>query len=266
MLGEHAFGAAWDRAAPHTLYRAAIRLFQGGHPRYQAFDTVYHDLEHTLRVTLCWMRMFCGCRRQQVDPQLDIDWCITGLAAALFHDSGYLKVRGDKDGTGAKHTAIHERRSAIIAAEILGELDWNAARVQSVQRAISATGANQTLEKIAFHSATERRIGLMLCSADFLAQMSDPAYPEKLSRLFAEFTEAKAANPKPPEGMVFNNVGEMLAQTPTFWRTFVLPRLEGACAGLYHYLREPWPDGPNPYVEQAEANVARIDAGLRARV
>ncbi|MCB1128842.1 MAG: hypothetical protein KDM81_20260, partial [Verrucomicrobiae bacterium] len=51
---------------------------------------------------------------------------------------------------------------------------------------------------------------------------------------------------------------ELVSKTPEFWDNYVRPRIDGVFGGLYRYLANPYPDGPNPYLERIEANIARI--------
>ena len=42
-----------------------------------------------------------------------------GMLAILMHDTGYLKKRGDNEGTGAKYTLTHVDRSIQFAGELM---------------------------------------------------------------------------------------------------------------------------------------------------
>lgn len=237
------------------------KLFKGAYPGYQAMDTVYHDLDHTLQATLCWVRLVCNRQRTALQPQMTIRDFEAGLVAILMHDLGYLKDEKDGIGTGAKYTFVHERRSCEIATLILDELGWARAKIFTVQHLILCTGPRAVIDSIPFVNEIERIMGLAVTTADYLGQMSDPAYPEKLAPLFREFEESDNHRGTPKEKRLFQSADEMIAKTPGFWRHIVLPKLTNECGGLFHFLAEPWPNGSNPYMEAVEDNIRRIEDG-----
>ena len=55
-----------------------------------------------------------------------------------------------------------------------------------------------------------------------------------------------------------------MSRTPQFWTGYVLPKITREFQGLYRFLSDPYPDGPNPYLLAAEANIARIQQRLAA--
>src|SRR5204863_5961573 len=98
-----------------TLMNRAFRevelLFAGKHPGYQAIDLRYHDFEHTLQATVCLALLFEGAQESgEIEPLTPRQYELA-MAAVLLHDSGYLKVRSDEGGTGAKYTLTHVLRS-----------------------------------------------------------------------------------------------------------------------------------------------------------
>src|SRR6185437_12793919 len=96
----------------------AIECFTGKYRDYQAVDARYHDFEHTLQGTLCFARLLHGRHRAKAKPLLTQRMFELGLLAILMHDTGYLKQRGDTEGTGAKYTVTHVDRSADFAAQL----------------------------------------------------------------------------------------------------------------------------------------------------
>jgi hypothetical protein len=48
------------------------------------------------------------------------------------------------------------------------------------------------------------------------------------------------------------------AKTPKFWEGYVRPKLERDFGGLYRFLNDPYPSGPNYYLDRVEANIARL--------
>src|SRR5205823_4216801 len=99
-------------------------------------------------------------------------------------------------------------------------------------------------------------------TADLLGQMAADDYLEKLPVLYSEFAEA-AEFCKESSAWVasFTSMTDMVNKTPVFWSGYVLPKLKGDFGGLYRFLDDPYPSGPNWYVERVEANMNRIRQG-----
>src|SRR3954471_2989920 len=67
-------------------------LFEGRFPGYLACDTLYHDIRHTLDMTLAMARLIDGHERASAQPErLGARRAMLGVLVALLHDSGYLK-------------------------------------------------------------------------------------------------------------------------------------------------------------------------------
>ena len=121
---ESIFASLFPEADGRFIARAfgwTEQCFSGKYPGYQAIDARYHDLEHTLQGTLCLARLLCGRHFAGAVPVLTPGMFELGLLAILMHDAGYLKVHGDDQGTGAKYTLTHVRRSAEFARIFLTE-------------------------------------------------------------------------------------------------------------------------------------------------
>ena len=242
------------------LMQAVHELYQGNIPPYQASDMAYHDLEHTLQVTLCWSRMFHALKEHRREFPVGYPDFLLGVAACLLHDTGYLKESNDPSGTGAKYVLIHEHRSCQISRRFLMTLDWPDSAISVVQRMIASTGPRAVIDGIPYITPTEKILAQMLATADFLAQMSDPAYLDKLPSLFKEFEEFDRLRGLSQTERPFPNLDTLISSTPQFWYQFVLPRLRGDYSGVYKLLNNPWPDGPNVYVQNAEANIEQLQS------
>jgi hypothetical protein len=236
-----------------------IECFTGSYRDYQAVDAQYHDFEHTLQGTLCMVRLLHGRHRAGAQPPLTQRMFQLGLLAILLHDTGYLKKQGDTEGTGAKYTVTHVARSAEFAAELLGEKGFNAAEIKAVQNMIRSTGVEADPTQIPFQSELERIVGFALATADLLGQMAAEDYAEKLPTLYAEFAEA-ASFTKDKNHFVnsFASANDLMERTPEFWNGFVKARLNQDFGGLYRFLNDPYPGGPNYYVQRIEANMQRV--------
>jgi len=248
-----------EQAFMPRVFGWAIECFTGKHQDYQAVDARYHDLEHTMQGTLCLARLLRGRHCAGTQPALTGHMFQIAIIAILFHDTGYLKRRNDPQGTGAKYTVTHVVRSSDFAAAVLGEHGFNNQDIHAVQNMIRCTGINANLAAIPFQSELERVAGFALATADLLGQMSAPDYVEKLPILYSEFAEAaQFTGDKNHFVASFSSAQDLLERTPYFWHELVLPKLEKDFLGLYRFLNEPYPGGPNEYVQRVEANMGRL--------
>ena len=176
----------------HSLYERAfadvVRLHKGDYPGYRASNTAYHDLGHTLTVTLACARLMHGIHMERA--AFTRTHLTIGLLAALFHDVGYIQAADDTEGTGAKYTEVHVDRSVEFVRSYLSGLGLSQRFIRDVENAIRCTDLAQPLDRLAFSSPETRLIGCALGSADILAQMADETYVEKLPKLYLEFEEA----------------------------------------------------------------------------
>ena len=237
----------------------AAECFSGKFPGYQPIDAVYHDFEHTLQGTLCLARLLHGRQAAKAKPEVTQHAFELALLAIFFHDSGYLKKRGDTKGTGAKYTVTHVERSTDFARELLSAKGLATGDIESVRNMIRCTGVNADLTAIPFRDELETTLGCALGTADLLAQMAAPDYVEKLPVLFEEFAEAvQHDGPAAARFAVYRSAEELVYNTPSFWENYVLPKANNDFGKLYVFLNDPYPDGPNPYLQAIERNLARI--------
>jgi hypothetical protein len=236
-----------------------INCFLGNYGDYQGIDARYHDLEHTMQGTLCMARLLHGRQKANAHPPISQRAFKLGLIAILMHDTGYLKRRDDKEGTGAKYTVMHVDRSAEFAAQLLRENQFTSEDVQAVKNMIRCTGLDAVLSVIPFQNETEKIVGHALGTADLLGQMSAEDYVEKLPVLYSEFAEgARHTRDKTHFITMFSSAEDMMRKTPTFWQNYVLPKLTRDFSGLYRFLNDPFPHGPNSYLGHVEANIERL--------
>jgi hypothetical protein len=242
-----------------------FECFTGHYDDYLPVDARYHDFEHTLQGTLCMARLLRGRHLAGARPELSQRIVELGLIAILLHDTGYLKRRDDQEGTGAKYTITHVGRSADFAAALLTKKGFSRADIKAVQNMIQCTGVDTNVSAIPFQADEERLVGFALGSADLLGQMAAEDYVEKLPILYAEFDEAIHFSRNQAHFIAgFANARDLMQKTPLFWEKFVQRKLERDFSGLISFLNEPYPDGPNPYIAQIEANMDRIREQLNA--
>jgi hypothetical protein len=241
------------------IFGWAIDCFTGQYDDYQPIDAQYHDFEHTLQGALCMARLTRGRHEAKAQPAIAQRSFELGMLAILLHDTGYLKKKWDLEGTGAKYTVVHVRRSAEFAAELLGKKGFLPSETQAVQNMIFCTGINAALDKIPFQSEEEKIVGFALGTADLLGQMAADDYVEKLPVLYAEFEEAARFDATKGSGLgMFSSAADLMQKTPGFWEKYVCAKLQSDFGGLYLFLNQPYPGGPNYYVDHIEANIARL--------
>ncbi|HAV62754.1 MAG TPA: hypothetical protein DCY13_10350 [Verrucomicrobiales bacterium] len=241
------------------VFKWILDCFEGRYAEFQAIDARYHDLEHTMQGTLCMVRMLAGRHRSFVTPRINQRLFELGLLGILLHDTGYLKVKGDNDGTGAKYTLVHVNRSCEFAARLLGERQFSGEEIASVQQMIRCTGVNVDLAQIPFQGELTRIVGFCLGSADLLGQMAAADYVDKLPILYSEFEESARYNSgKMASVGMFATAEELISKTPGFWEHYVFPKIERDFHAVYRFLNHPWPDGPNWYLLRIAKNLERI--------
>ena len=56
-----------------------------------------------------------------------------------------------------------------------------------------------------------------------------------------------------------------MQKTPLFWENYVRNKINREFMGVYRFLNDPYPDGPNYYIDRIESNIARLRRELAAR-
>ncbi len=246
-----------DDTTLQRLFTVADRFFTGQQPDYQAVDIKYHDYRHTLQVTVCSTDLLAAhLDYADAKPQLTARHFELCVAAALFHDSGYLKARADYAGTGAKYTYCHVLRSCALAASYLPGCGLSLDEIDLVLGAIRRTGPSPVGTSPRFRNNEEHFLACVVASADYLAQMAAAEYPDELGILYEEFTESDDFVGTPLERRTFKSAPDLATRTPKFWTKIVKPKLEKDFGGVYHLLDTP--DGANPYLDAIERNLALI--------
>lgn len=239
-----------------TAFSDVHRVFEGSYPGYRACDTPYHDLEHTMSVTLATMRMVAGAAYE--DEALGSGTAEAAVLAALFHDIGFIAHTADTVRCGAQLTQGHEERSAAFAASYLRRQGYDESSIRSVSTFIACTSLSSRPSRMRFQSREEQVAAHILGSADLLAQMSDRLYLEKLPLLYLELRDAGIQD--------YASAFELLSRTPGFFRQVAQPRLEqefenaARFAGAYFLWFENQPR--NLYLEYIHKNMEYVPTAL----
>jgi hypothetical protein len=254
------------QCAPAKMARSAealldfvTNLYQGRVDGYQPCDTAFHDFAHTMEATAVVLDLLAAHRdNPQFAPLQESDWLLV-LAAALFHDTGYLKRTGDLDGSGAKYSAIHVGRSCFLAWDLLPDFGFRADDLRQIQNAICATSVSGRMDQLPFHDRSEWLIGAFVATGDMLGQMAALDYPERLPSLYLEFREAETFSRFQNSSVAgCRSLLALLEGTEKFFHLHVLPTLETEWGGVYRLLTDK--TGRNVYLERMRLNVARVSS------
>jgi hypothetical protein len=239
------------------------RLFTGRYPGYKGCDTTYHDMQHTLDMTLAVARLVVGYERS-VEPRdrLGANRAQMAIVTALFHDSGYIRheVRDKDFANGAEFTLYHVSRSADFLRRYMPELGM-AKDVGVASMIVHFTGYELDIDKIELDDPRDIICGHLIGTADLIAQMADRCYLEKCrDRLYKEFVVGGVAveNAKPGEYMVRYKSGkDLLQKTPAFYQQVTRDRLNSKFNRIYRYAEVLY-GGQNPYIDAIRSNITHL--------
>ncbi len=202
-------------------------------------DCPYHDMNHTILVTDVGLTILQG--RQVARGDLTShDW-LQAVVAMLFHDIGYIRqllpqdtaeqsaidpqgkfVQPPKGSSDAFMTPFHVTRGAMFVQSRFG--NDPAIDTQVVMDCIEMTRFPVPADPAYHHTDT---LPGLVRAADLIGQMADPEYRQKLSRLFAEFSETGEA-----ERLGIKNTGELRDGFPEFFYSQVQPYIGSGIAYL----------------------------------
>ncbi len=202
-------------------------------------DAPYHDLNHTINVTLMGQEIIKGkhLREGGVAPR---DW-LHFIISLLCHDIGYIRgiCRNDQDGqyvinadqdtvelvpgaTDAALTPYHVERGKLFVRERFAnnpniDVEIVCANIEYTQFPVPE--ANQSNAGTDFPA--------LLRAADLIGQLGDPSYMRKISALFREFQETGIN-----ERLGYESAAELRAGYPKFFWTMVEPYIDDALRNL----------------------------------
>jgi len=257
-----------DLAPISDAFEHFARLFNGEEPGYFGVDTVYHDRQHSLDITLALARLIVGFERQQESPdtRFGAERAVVGLITGLFHDVGYL--RRESDGAhrnGAEFTRTHVARGAQFIAHYLPTVGLGA-WIPVATEIVHFTGYEVPFNQINVSDPRDIKMGHLIGTADMIAQMADRCYLEKCrDRLYAEFVLGGVALPMASNGpqVKYASGLDLLRQTPGFVAEVRKKRLDEQFGGAYRHLEVLF-GGYNPYMESIDRNVDYLKQILRS--
>ena len=266
------FDASFPGASFDSLWLAFYdfeRLFTGHYPGYLGCDTTYHDMQHTLDMTLALARLVAGYEKSvETGDRLGEQRAQMVIITSLFHDSGYIRHTERDKGfqNGAVFTLQHVSRSADFLRGYLPNLGLaKDAAVASV--IVHFTGYEVDLDSLELDDPRDAICGHLLGTADLIAQLADRCYLEKCrDRLYKEFVLGGIAieQAKPGQYTVRYESGiDLLKQTPSFYEQVSRDRLQKKFNRAYRYIETLY-DGQNPYVDSIRNNLTHLMRVLKS--
>jgi len=239
-------------------------LFEGTLPGYLACDTLYHDIRHTLDMTLAMARLIDGHERvcapgNRLGPRR----AMLGVLVALLHDSGYLKRSSESHvENGAVFTKVHVSRSADFLSAYLPQVGF-AAEAPLATRLVHFTGYEVEIEDIAVEDPKDHLIGCMVGTADLIGQMSDRMYLEKCREfLYREFVWGELVRETLPDGrevVHYASPEDLIIKTPGFYEYVARARIEKKFGAVDRYAEAHF-EGPNLYQSEIDRNMSFLRA------
>jgi hypothetical protein len=197
-------------------------------------DALYHNVEHTMLVTLAGHDILRG--RALLERRTPVDWAHV-LVACLMHDIGFVrgllpgddahgyvadaggrKVALERGATDAALMPHHVDRSKLFVLERIGDIDGlDAPRIAA---AIEFTRF-PVLTPAADAEANED--GALLRAADLIGQFGDPQYLRKANALWREFEETGLN-----QQLGYASPADIVEQYPQFYWNSVSPHVQTA--------------------------------------
>lgn len=239
------------------------RMFTGADD-FHPVDTSYHDMQHSLDMTLALARLIAGFEvSAEEEDRLGAHRAMFGIVCALFHDAGYLRHREHDQHAlnGAEFTRTHVTRSGRFVEQYLPRVGLDEF-VPVASRVIHFTGYEMPLDEIELEDPSDSTIGHLLGTADLLAQLADRCYLEKCrDRLYPEFVLGDVAFERGTYGSVvrYYSGKELLVKTFEFYQSTAEHRLEHAFNRAYRYIEALYENGENPYTTFIRRNLEFLD-------
>jgi len=195
-------------------------------------DALYHNVEHTMLVTLAGHDIMKG--RALLAPTLPSDYAHV-IVACLAHDIGYVRgiLKGDGDDgyvidakggkarlpRGSSDAALlpyHVDRSKLFVMDRIGASDvLDAARIARAIEFTRFPAASETDQN--------NEEGLLLRAADLIGQLGDPHYLRKANALYYEFEEVGMN-----KQLGYNSPADLVGLYPQFYWNSVSPHIQTA--------------------------------------
>ena len=192
-------------------------------------DALYHNVEHTLLVTLAGLDILRG---RALNAALTADDYAHVIIACLSHDIGY--VRGlftDDDANGyvidAKGSKVTLPRGSSDAALMPHHVDRSKLYVTQRTEGIAQLDTQRIVDAIEgtrFPAAAGQEFGIdasIVRAADFIGQLGDPNYLRKANALYHEFEEVGMNRQ-----LGYDSPADIVNRYPQFYWDSVAPHIQ----------------------------------------
>ncbi len=197
-------------------------------------DALYHDLHHTMQVTLVGQEIMRGHHMvKRVSPD---DW-LHFTTACLLHDIGYVRgvCPGDTDtefvidaegnrvtpprgASDAFLTPYHVDRGILFAKDRGRDVPY----IDTKRLATAIELTRFPVPDSADHQETDTEAGLVR-AADLIGQLGDPHHLRRLTSLYYEFLETGMT-----EKLGYSNPADLVEDYPAFFWNIAQPYLKDA--------------------------------------
>ncbi len=222
------------------LFDHLINVCKFGDDRYHKLGTKYHDLNHFLTSTTIFLDLYSNIVNKGIIKASKHDF-FCGIVAVMYHDIGFLKLKEDENGTGAQYINIHVERGCHFISNNFDDILTKKEKSR-ICNLIMVTDYFKSVE-----SSHIDHIGACVALGDWLSQMSDVRYVEKLDMLYQEFDEFQ----KYHNISMYSGLNDLINKTPGFWYDLIKPLLNTKFYALYEYT-------PSDYIVLIENNIDRL--------
>jgi hypothetical protein len=192
-------------------------------------DALYHNIEHTMLVTLAGHSILSG---RSLHTHLTAEDYVHVMIACLAHDIGYVRglfVEDDIDGfiIDAANTKISLPRGASDASLMMYHVDRSKLYVTRRLRHIPGLDPERivrAIEGTRFPAREGQEYDVdasILRAADFIGQLGDPNYLRKANALYYEFEEVGMNRQ-----LGYDSPADIVNRYPQFYWNSVAPHIQ----------------------------------------
>jgi hypothetical protein len=220
------FGASQGQFTDLVLASARVALECIGNS-----DALYHNVEHTMLVTLAGHAIFRG---HALNTQMNAEDYAHIIMACLMHDIGYVRglfKEDDDDGflvdeTGRKVTLPRGASDASLMAYHVDRSKLYVTRRLALIAPFDQQRIANAIEGTRFpprQGQTYDADASILRAADFIGQLGDPNYIRKANALYYEFEEVGMNRQ-----LGYDSPADIVERYPQFYWNSVSPHIQGA--------------------------------------
>ncbi len=198
-------------------------------------DALYHNIEHTMLVTLAGHSILSG---RSLHTHLTADDYVHVLIACLAHDIGYVRGLFEEDDTegfviDAADTKISLPRGASDASLMMYHVDRSKLYVTRRLRHIPGLDPERiarAIEGTRFPAREGQDYDIeasILRAADFIGQLGDPNYLRKANALYYEFEEVGMNRQ-----LGYDSPADIVNRYPQFYWNSVAPHIQSEISYL----------------------------------